>query len=135
MLLASRAAALLRWRRGRIVLPVLVAVLFLVGGGFVTMLFGVVATVAASRIDKPLGWWRAHVRWSRLLARLWPGLLIAYLGWMATSWIIGMYRNDLMVRLAPVQTAITPVALPLILAVGFAKDATAAIRVPINGLQ
>jgi proteic killer suppression protein len=37
VLLAGRVATLWRWRRGRIVLPVLVAVLFLVGGGFVTI--------------------------------------------------------------------------------------------------
>jgi len=35
----------------------------------------------------PLTWWRTHLgpRWSRLLARLWPWLLIAYVAWIAGS--------------------------------------------------
>ena len=80
------------------------AILFLVGGGFSTLWFGILAGIAGTRIGGPLPWWRARVpprlsRWS--LARLWPWLLVTYLGWWAGSWAIAAFAADLMLRLPP----------------------------------
>jgi hypothetical protein len=98
--------------------------LFLVGGGFVTLLYGVMATIAATKIGAPLTWCRAHLpaRLSRLLARLWPWLLAIYLCWVAAAWVIGALFNDFMLRLTPATTVVTPVGLALILVAGFAYD-------------
>jgi hypothetical protein len=54
----------------------------LVAGGFTTLWFGILAGIAGTRIGGPLPWWRARapLRLSRALARLWPWLLVAYLG-------------------------------------------------------
>ena len=62
----------------------------LVAGGFTTLWFGILAGIAGTRIGGPLPWWRARapLRLSRALARLWPWLLVAYLGWWAGSWAI-----------------------------------------------
>ncbi len=118
------AAAFVQRRHGGTVLLLLTAVLFLVGGGFFTLSYGVLAGIAGTRIDTPLTWWRAHLpaSISQGLARLWPWLLIAYAAWLAASWLIGGLSAELMLRLTPAATAITPLILVLILVVAFAYD-------------
>jgi hypothetical protein len=118
------AAAFVQRKHGGAVLLLLIAALFLVGGGFVTLIFGVIAVVAATRIDAPLTWWRAHLppTGARILAALWPWILIAYLAWDVASWVIGSFANDFMLRITPAVTAMTPLVLVLILVVSFAYD-------------
>jgi hypothetical protein len=118
------AAAFVQRRHGGTVLLLLTVVLFLVGGGFFTLLYGVLAGIAGTRIDAPLTWWRAHLPagLSRMLVRLWPWVLIAYLGWLAASWLIGTFFAELMLRLTIAVTAITPLVLVLILLAAFAHD-------------
>jgi hypothetical protein len=109
---------------GAAVLLGLTAVLFLVGGGFVTLIFGLIAVIAASRMGSPLDWWRAHLppAGARLLAALWPWILIAYLAWDVASWVIGTFDIDAVLRITPVVTAMTPFLLVLILVASFAHD-------------
>lgn len=66
-------------RHGGPVLILLSIAMLLVGGGLNPPVFGVLLGVVATRIDKPLTWWRTHLssRSRRLLARLWPGTLVA----------------------------------------------------------
>ena len=111
------SVAFVHRRHGGLVLVLLSAILFLVGGGFTTLWFGILAGIAGTRIGGPLPWWRARVppRLSRSLARLWPWLLVAYLGWWAGSWAIAAFAPDLMLRLPPAVTIATPVVLALIL--------------------
>lgn len=54
--------------------------LVLVGGGSPPITTGVIASLVATRIDKPLTWWREHLsdRAREFLTRLWPWSLIAY---------------------------------------------------------
>jgi hypothetical protein len=78
-------------------------------------------------IDAPLSWWRAHLPAgvARVVVRLWPWLLICYLGWVAASWLIAVSFAsfaDFLLRLSPAVTAATPVLLVLILVVAFAHD-------------
>ena len=67
---------------------------------------------------------------TRLLARLWPWLLIAYMGWFATSWVIPAVSPDFMLRLTPLVTPITPVVLVVILVSAFAHDIQPEMREP-----
>jgi hypothetical protein len=55
-------------------------VLLLVGGGSPPLIAGTVGCLVASRIGKPLTWWRTHLsdRVRGVLVRLWPWSLIAY---------------------------------------------------------
>lgn len=48
----------------------------MVGGGIAFFLVALVTSIAATRIEKPLAWWRAHVPVGvrRALGRLWPWL-------------------------------------------------------------
>ena len=70
-------------KHGGDVLFLLTIVLFLVGGGFVTLLVGMVSAFAGTHIGSRHLWWRTHVPTgaTRSLARLWPWLLSIYLGW------------------------------------------------------
>lgn len=118
------AAAFVQRKRGGIVLLVLTTVLFLVGGGFFTLWYGVIAGIAGAKIGASFTWWRAHAdnRVARMLASLWPFLLIGYLVWDVVAWLIGTAFGDFMLRITPLTTAATPVVLILILLSGFASD-------------
>ena len=109
------------------VLLLLAILLFVVGGGFYTLFFGVfagIAGIAGIKIGAPLPWWRAHLPTgtARVMVRLWPWILIAYLAWVSASWFVGAAFGDLMLRLAQVNTLATPVLLVLILVTSFAYD-------------
>jgi hypothetical protein len=69
----------LHTRHGAAVFGLLFVLLFLVGGGIAAqVMFAPVTWAAATRINKPLTWWRkvlpGNVR--RGLGRLWPGALV-----------------------------------------------------------
>jgi len=70
------ALGFLGTRRGPFVLLLLVIALFLVGGGFAHVIAFALAWAMATRIGKPLLWWRRALpdRWRNLLSRLWPTL-------------------------------------------------------------
>jgi hypothetical protein len=74
------AAAFLDRKRGAGILMLLSLILFLVGGGFAPIVMSIVASLAATRIGKPLTVLRKllppGVR--RLLSRTWQGTLIAF---------------------------------------------------------
>ncbi len=55
------------------VLILLFVVMVLVGGGFGPPLLGIIVGIAATRINAPLAWWRAHLTGGsrRLLVNLW----------------------------------------------------------------
>jgi hypothetical protein len=65
---------------GAQVLLLLSITLLLVGGGFAPVLMAILAFIAASRIDRPLNWWRAHLPsfLQGFLARLWPWSIIVF---------------------------------------------------------
>ncbi|MDH5439907.1 MAG: hypothetical protein OEZ48_12085 [Candidatus Bathyarchaeota archaeon] len=62
------------------VLMLLSIILWLVGGGFAPIFMAIFAGVAATRINKPLNWWRAHLpAFIRgFLAKLWPWSIISF---------------------------------------------------------
>ena len=64
---------------GAMIFLLLSIIQFLVGGSFVLDL-ALVAAIIATRINKPLTWWRSHlpVNLRSLLAKLWPWSFIAY---------------------------------------------------------
>jgi hypothetical protein len=66
-------------KHGGLVLILLSIVLLLVGGGFGPPLLGLILGVAATRIEAPLTWWRAHLAPGarRVLGLLWPWSLVA----------------------------------------------------------
>ncbi len=63
---------------GASILLLLTITLFLVGGGFAPIFLSLLAFGAATRINKPLNWWRKRMPGRRSLAKLWPSLLILF---------------------------------------------------------
>jgi hypothetical protein len=65
---------------GAQVLMLLSIMLWLVGGGFAPIFMAMFASVAATRINKPLNWWRAHLpAFIRgFLAKLWPWSILSF---------------------------------------------------------
>jgi len=117
------AAAFVNRQHDGLILLLLVA-LFLAGGGFTTFWFGLLAGIAATQITAPPARWRTWLgpALTRLLARLWPWLFIAYLAWAAGSWMIAAISNAVMLHLTPAVTAATPFVLVLILLSALAHD-------------
>jgi hypothetical protein len=74
------AARFVQQKYGAVVLLLLSILLFFVGGGFAPIFPAILAAMTATRINKPLAWWRTHVPafLQTFLARLWPWSLIAF---------------------------------------------------------
>src|SRR4030067_1632939 len=74
------AVAFVQRKYGSCILLLFSIVLFLVGGGSPPIFLGVVASLVATRINKPLTWWHAHLSLNArgFLAKLWPWSIIAF---------------------------------------------------------
>jgi hypothetical protein len=73
-------------KHGGPVLLLLSVVMLLVGRGFDPPLLGIIVGIAATRINAPLAWWRAHLTSGsrRLLANLWPWSFVAgVIAWLS----------------------------------------------------
>lgn len=73
-------------KNGGLVLILLSIFMLLAGGGFAPPMFGIILGVAATRINKPLTWWRARFSMGlrRVLGELWPWFLACDL----VSWLL-----------------------------------------------
>jgi hypothetical protein len=79
LLVVIWAGAFVHRKNGAGVLLLLSIMLFLVGGGFGPIFLAILASATATRIDKPLRWWRAHlpVNVRGFLTKLWPWSIVA----------------------------------------------------------
>ena len=128
------AVACVQRKYGGAVLLLLSIVLFLVGGGFPPILLGVLASVVATRINKPLKWWRAHlsVNVRGFLAKLWPWSIIAFvlIFWFAvviaiTGWPLTLFFDVNTTDFLPILTLlgyVSDVFLLFSIFTGFAYD-------------
>ncbi len=75
-------------RHAGLVLMLLCPVMLVVGAGFGPPILGVIVGSAATRINAPLTWWKAHLSENtrRVLAKLWPLLFTACL----IDWLLVM---------------------------------------------
>jgi hypothetical protein len=74
------AVAFIQRKHGGIVLLLLSILLFMVGGGSPPIFLGVIASLVATRINKPLNWWRTHLPLNArgYLAKLWFWSMIVF---------------------------------------------------------
>ncbi|MFW9994001.1 MAG: hypothetical protein ACFFD4_18295 [Candidatus Odinarchaeota archaeon] len=74
--------AFVQRKLGASILLILSIILLLVGGGIAPVELAVVAAAVATRINKPLNWWRDHLSSSTrgILAKTWPWSLIMLVG-------------------------------------------------------
>jgi hypothetical protein len=118
-------------RHGALVFLLLFILLFLVGGGIGQVLLIIPAWLAATRIHKPLSWWRRVMPEGlrRVLAKLWPWFLVIatvlfLLGLVisVTGWFPGVSDPD---QILSIDWSILLTALVLFLlafVAGFAYD-------------
>jgi len=80
LLVSIWAYAFIDRKYGAWILMFLSILLWLVGGGFAPIFMSILASVTATRINKPLKWWRAHlpINLRGFLAKLWPWSVIAF---------------------------------------------------------
>lgn len=75
------AAVFVQKKNAGVILFLLSIILLLVGGGFGPITLLIPASIAATRIHRPLSWWRSHLSASLrpLLPKLWPWSFIGAL--------------------------------------------------------
>lgn len=85
-------------KAGPLVLLVLSVLLWLVGGGFAPIFLTVLAFLGATRVHKPLSFWRARASQGlrRLFATLWPWSLIVSVVSFAISVEIAIFGDPLL---------------------------------------
>ena len=102
LLIAIWAIGFVQKKYGALTLLFLSILLFFVGGGSPPIFLGVVASVVATRINKPLTWWRAHlsVNVRSVLTKVWLWSLIVFVlfFWFAvvlaiTGWPLVLFFN------------------------------------------
>lgn len=81
LLIVIWAGAFIDRKYGARVLLLLSIILLPVGGGFGPSINGIIASLIATQISKPLTWWRTHLpdNVQNILVKLWPWALITYL--------------------------------------------------------
>ena len=117
------AVAFAQRKNGGAVLILLSIIQLLVGGGIAPIFPGITAGVAATKINSPLTWWRAHlpVNVRRLLAKLWLWSLIAF-SFLYSSLLLSRYVYGTNVDLAMNLGDITLGLIFLTVFAGFAHD-------------
>ncbi len=80
LLVTTWAGAFIDRKYGAGVLMLLSFILWLVGGGFAPIFMSILASVTATRINKPSKWLRAHlsINLRSFLTTLWPWSIIAF---------------------------------------------------------
>lgn len=124
------STAFVQRKHGAAALLLLSIILLLVGGGFGPISLLIVACIAASRIGKPLAWWRiclpAGLR--KFLAKMWGWFLVLALFYVPAEFAIGQLldiRNDHRQTLTNVNLMLTYPMLGLFaltLIAGFAHE-------------
>jgi hypothetical protein len=124
LLVVLWAAALVQRPYGGLVLLLLSLILLLVGGGFIPPLLGLIAGVVGTRINAPLRWWRPRLSGAtgRFLAMGWPWVLILFVCWEASEWLLGSVFNTFLLHLAFVALFCTLGLLFLAILTGLAHD-------------
>lgn len=112
--------SLLRLRRNVPVLPVVVAALLMLvtGAGFFPVFYALIAAATATQIQREQPGWSGGGR----LAVLYPGLLIAYFGWMVLQVVFSQALNPLLLSIGGVLIPLEWVVLVLAVSSAFARD-------------
>ena len=118
-------------KRGPLVFLFLFILLFLVGGGIAQVLFFILTWAVATRINKPLTWWRKTIpeRIRRALAKLWPWslavgslMMLLSLGIATTGFVPFVSDSDAVLTIMLLSLAVALGAFLLTFVAGFAYD-------------
>ena len=118
-------------RNGATILLFLFVLLLLVGGGVAQILFFPWLWLVATRVNKPLAWWRKTLTGGlqETLGKLWPGTLVVSSGLMlfalliaVTGYVPGLADPDAVVSVMLICLASEVVMFPLTFISAFARD-------------
>jgi hypothetical protein len=118
-------------KRGPSIMFLLSVLLFLIGGAKVLDM-GVLASLIATRINKPLTWWHSHmsVNVRRVLTRVWPWAFVVYV--LISLSLLGLTIlgvNDAgFLNLITVLATVMFIPIPLMIVCGFAYDIQRLLR-------
>ena len=122
------AGLFIQRKYGATILLILTLTLFLVGGGFAPIFLSIISVAAATRIDKPLAWWQAHLSQGlrRTLAKLWPWMLVLFVivFWSTVGvQIFGLPADvSLITGAVGILSIVMVTLIPIAVIVGFAYD-------------
>jgi hypothetical protein len=118
------AAAFVQRKHGGSILILLSILQLLVGGGFVSPFYGIIAGAAGTWITSPLTWWHAHLSGTPLhvLAAFGIGPIIVILVWLPAEWILGHFFNEFMLSLAMPLFVFNLALVLLAVVAGLARD-------------
>lgn len=87
------STAFIHRKHGATIFLLLSLLQFLVGGGFGQIFLVLLAAAAASQINAPLHWWRAHLsaQMQHFLAKLWLWLLIGFVLTYSSAMFAGIF--------------------------------------------
>jgi len=133
LLVTFWAVAFVQRKYSALILLLLSIMLFLVGGGSPPIFLGVVASAVATRINKPLKWWHAHLPLNvrGFLAKLWRWSIIAFvlMFWFAvaiaiTGWPLILFdaNGTNALPILSLLGYISDVIMLLVVVAGFASD-------------
>jgi hypothetical protein len=112
---------------GASILFLLTITLFLVGGGFAPIFVSLLAVAAATKISKPLNWWRERFPARNTFSRFWPSILIIFVivFWSAIGiQIFGLpLTADVTTNIMMLFSVVMIVLLPIAVMVGLSFDA------------
>jgi hypothetical protein len=132
LLVLAWAVVYLDRKHGAGILMLLSTTLWLVGGGFAPIFISILASVTATRINKPLNWWRQHLspKVRDSLAKLWPWSVIGFVLLFLVSVEIAIFGYPLLWFLSAevsyaIQTALALISfglMPVAIVTAFAHD-------------
>lgn len=129
LLIIAWSIAFVHRKHGALILFALAVVQLLVGGGITPFEISIPASLAATRINRPLTWWRRHlpIGLRRVLAQVWLVILVAYSLLFTLTIAIAIFGvwflgPDSTITLLYVQGLTTLGLMILAIVAGFAKD-------------
>lgn len=108
-------------KHGGLVLMLLSVALLLFGGGIFPPLISFVGGVAGTRIHKPFKSQPGRI--NRLAAKLWPWMLIIFVGYTLGQFPLGYFFNDFLSSIMWFGLALILISLPLSVYTAYAHDA------------
>jgi hypothetical protein len=109
-------------RHGGWVQMVFSILLLLFGGGFFPPIIAFIGGLAGTQINHPMS---GQPTWlTRLAARLWPWLLVVFVGWTLGQFPFGYFFNDVLKSIMYISMLVILTSLPLAVYTAYAQDAT-----------
>lgn len=121
LLIFLLAVGFLQRKRAGLVMLLLCIALLLFGGGLFPPVIGIIGSIAAMQIYKPLNG-KKPGSFLRFATRLWPWPLVIFIGWLAGQWLIGYFNNEFLKSIMGAALVLILTMQPVSLITAYARD-------------